>query len=95
MEGSMDLIATRRMSYGTRRLLPGDRFTAPSQTARVLIAIKKAKAAGAEAQGKPTEPAKPLAALRSEYLAVVGKRPFNGWDAETLHTKIAEAKDAN
>ncbi|CDM56278.1 MULTISPECIES: hypothetical protein [Rhizobium] len=89
----MDLIATRRMSYGTRRLLPGDRFTAPSQTARVLIAIKKAKAAGAEGLG--AEPAKPLAVLRTEYQAVTGKRPFHGWDAETLKTKIAEAKDAN
>lgn len=32
--------------------------------------------------------------LRKEYQEVVGKRAFNGWDAETLKAKIAEAKDA-
>ncbi len=32
--------------------------------------------------------------LRKEYQDVVGKRAFNGWDAETLKAKIAEAKDA-
>lgn len=33
-----------------------------------------------------------IAAVRAEYLAVVGKRPFNGWDIPTLRVKIAEAK---
>lgn len=28
-------------------------------------------------------------ALRDLYEEVVGKRPFNGWDAETLSEKIA------
>lgn len=27
--------------------------------------------------------------LRAEYERVVGKRPFNGWDAEALSEKIA------
>lgn len=34
-----------------------------------------------------------LSTLRDEYLEKVGKRPFHGWDAETLAAKIAEAKD--
>jgi len=33
-----------------------------------------------------------LAALRAEYLEVVGKRPFHGWDADALREKIAAAK---
>lgn len=33
-----------------------------------------------------------LAALRAEYERVVGKRPFNGWDAETLLEKMATTK---
>ena len=33
-----------------------------------------------------------LAALRAEYEAKVGKRPFMGWDADTLREKIASAK---
>lgn len=32
-----------------------------------------------------------LTALRAQYQEVVGKRPFHGWDAETLREKIAEA----
>lgn len=32
--------------------------------------------------------------LRETYKAVVGKRPFNGWDAETLASKIADARRA-
>lgn len=34
-----------------------------------------------------------LAELRAEYQEIVGKRPFNGWDADTLRAKIAEAKE--
>ncbi|MFH5773584.1 hypothetical protein ACHFJ0_04980 [Paracoccus sp. NGMCC 1.201697] len=32
-----------------------------------------------------------LAALREEYQTKIGKRPFNGWGADTLRKKIAEA----
>lgn len=32
-----------------------------------------------------------LSRLRAEYQDVVGKRPFHGWDADTLREKIAEA----
>lgn len=33
-------------------------------------------------------------ALRDLYEQVVGKKPFNGWDAETLSDKIAEKRAA-
>lgn len=33
-----------------------------------------------------------LSRLRAEYQDVVGKRPFHGWDADTLREKIAEAR---
>lgn len=33
-----------------------------------------------------------LAELRATYEKVIGKRPFMGWDADTLAAKIAEAK---
>lgn len=32
-----------------------------------------------------------IAALRAEYEAKLGKKPFMGWDAETLNAKITEA----
>ncbi|MBO9589541.1 hypothetical protein [Devosia sp.] len=38
-----DLIATKSMTYATRRLLPGDEFQANNRDARTLVAIKKAK----------------------------------------------------
>lgn len=92
----MKLIASRHLTYGTRRLLPGETFEAPDREARVLIAVKKANAAGAhKREDRARAPADDLAALRKEYQKLSGKRPFNGWDAETLRSKIAEAKDAN
>ncbi|MCG5483667.1 MAG: hypothetical protein KK482_08090 [Sinorhizobium meliloti] len=96
----MKLIACRHLTYGTRRLLPGELFEASDRYARVLIAVNKAKTAQPEAgaherAGRASAPAHDLTALRKEYQKVAGKRPFNGWDAETLRSKIAEAKDAN
>ena len=40
----------------------------------------------------PVEPKDDMTELRAEYERVVGKRPFMGWDADTLRTKIAEAR---
>jgi len=40
----------------------------------------------------PAPAAGGLSALRDEYEKVVGKRPFNGWDAATLREKIAAAQ---
>lgn len=34
--------------------------------------------------------ADPLDAARELYSEVVGKRPYHGWDVETLNAKIAE-----
>jgi hypothetical protein len=34
-------------------------------------------------------PAEDITALRAEYEAALGKKPFNGWDAATLREKIA------
>ncbi|HZG65694.1 MAG TPA: hypothetical protein VEZ12_03070 [Herpetosiphonaceae bacterium] len=44
------------------------------------------------AKPAPAAPEGDLTALRAEYQRVVGKRPYHGWDAETLKAKIAEAK---
>lgn len=38
-----NLIATKPLTYATRRLLPGDEFVARNRDARVLVAIRKAK----------------------------------------------------
>lgn len=38
------------------------------------------------------DPEEELKALREQYQDVVGKRPYHGWDADTLKAKIAEAK---
>lgn len=87
----MELIANRRMTYATRRLSPGDRFIADDRVARVLIAAKKARKASHERTTR-IPPKNELADLRVQYAAVIGKRPFNGWDAEVLREKIAAAK---
>jgi hypothetical protein len=33
-----------------------------------------------------------MAALRKQYQEVIGKKPFAGWDTDTLKVKIAKAK---
>lgn len=52
----MDLIATRPLVYGTRRLKAGDPFTASRTNGRVLVAINKAKLA-TETDAAPEEKA--------------------------------------
>lgn len=84
-----NLVATRSLTYATRRLKAGDYFTARSdKDARILVAIRKARSAPAREPGSVVE--SDLAALRSEYEAAIGKRPFMGWDAEKLREKLAE-----
>lgn len=38
------------------------------------------------------DPTATLKRLRADYQRVTGKRPYHGWDAATLRTKIAEAR---
>ena len=90
-----DLIATKAFKYATRRLLPGEHFTTKSERdARILVGIGKAQRTGIVTSeiywgGAPEED--DVAALRSEYQEKLGKRPYHGWDAETLREKIAAA----
>lgn len=80
-----DLIATKPGRYGTRRLQANDTFQARPRDARLLVAIGKAQYA-------PQCPAKQvddIGKLRIAYENAFGKRPFMGWDADTLREKIA------
>lgn len=124
----VDMIATKRLKYGTRRLTAGDPFEARhDRDARLLIGIGKARYATrdmvaadtpavreVEPQGgyrryEPVDPrrntiddthrpAETLAdaaeaderpALRAEYEAKFGKKPFGGWSADVLREKLA------
>lgn len=92
------MIATKDMTYATRRLKAGDEIEDVSgPNARLLTALGRArlvapgetkKAVQAEVQHDA------LADLRAEYQRVLGKRPFNGWDADELREKIAAAGEA-
>lgn len=64
--------------------------SADPRYALVLEKLGHTRPASPKADQK--EPANEIAALRAEYEAVVGKRPFMGWDADKLREKIAEAK---
>ncbi|MBZ9653537.1 hypothetical protein [Phyllobacterium lublinensis] len=95
----MKLIATKSMTYATRRLQAGEQFEAGPRDARLLIAIKKAKPGDGDGEAGtsvPTipvpEPVGELAVLRAEYKAIAGKAAFNGWNAGKLREKIAEAQ---
>lgn len=47
------------------------------------------RASEAGSEESPAEPASEINELRTEYERVVGKRPFNGWDAATLRERMA------
>lgn len=121
----VDMIATKKLKYGTRRLTAGDPFEARhDRDARLLIAIGKARYATRTmvAVDEPVAPppsfdslqmvgergpdlvdlprgssVKPAEvsesderpALRAEYEAKFGKKPFGGWSAEVLREKLA------
>lgn len=76
----------KSQSYMTRALKARDpRF------ARILGKLGYETKAPEVEEPQP-EPADEIKSLRAQYEKVVGKRPFNGWDAETLRAKIAESK---
>ncbi|TAX45938.1 hypothetical protein ELI02_29940 (plasmid) [Rhizobium leguminosarum] len=43
---------------------------------------------GKKGGSKPAEDGDELTKLRADYLEVIGKRPYHGWDAEELQAKI-------
>lgn len=94
-----------RSRYRTRMLVADEVVTMDGPTARlnermgwaVPYKAKKAKRPqldhdqnGEEGGSKSAEG--DLTALRAEYLEKIGKRAFNGWDADTLREKIAAAE---
>lgn len=87
------LIAMKGLRYGTRRMVADTAFTASKRDARLLVAIGKARYATENATASDGPPVD-IAALRSAYTAKFGKKPFAGWDAETLQAKIAESDKA-
>lgn len=40
------------------------------------------------------KPVDDLPALREEYMRVIGKRPYHGWDSQTLREKINAALES-
>lgn len=80
-------------SYMTRALQSRDR-----RFATVLRKLGHAAPEVAQAEPEAPEshaPVDELAVLRAEYSEAAGKRPFHGWDADTLREKIAAAKAAD
>lgn len=66
--------------------------SADPRYARVLEKLGHTRPVAPKAD--PAEPANETAALRAEYEAIVGRRPFMGWGADKLREKIAEAKSS-
>ena len=76
----------RHSTYLTRALTARD-----PRYATILTKLGHMPAA-ASAAPRHVQPIDDIAALRAEYQAVVGKRPFMGWGADVLREKIAAAK---
>lgn len=98
----MVLIAKRDMRYGTRRLKAGDYFEASKRDAKVLAAVKRADYAPGNRMPSNVPPipeglkkqveqqdGEEIKGLREQYASKFGKRPYMGWDAETIRQKLA------
>jgi hypothetical protein len=51
-KNSVRLVATRALTYATRRLVAEDPFSAPAAQARILVALKKARYATERPEGE-------------------------------------------
>ena len=81
----------KSQSYMTRALKARDpRFALILDRLGYSTADLKAEKPQVETKPKPQAKASDLTDLRTQYAGIVGKRPFNGWDAATLTQKIAE-----
>lgn len=87
------MIATGSLRYGTRMLQAGDALTLTGPQARLYEALGKVEPSqrAPTRTSRPSAPGGEIAALRADYIAKFGKRPFNGWDADALRGKIAAA----
>jgi hypothetical protein len=79
----------KHQGYFTRALRAKDR-----RYARIFGKLGYDTTALVADDSAPDQRALDISELRETYLKVVGKRPFNGWDAETLLAKIAEHREA-
>ncbi len=69
--------------YMTRALQSRD-----PRYARILGKMGYSTTALVAAPAEPVED--PIVEARARYTSAVGKKPFHGWDVETLNAKIAE-----
>lgn len=96
-----NLIATKSLTYATRRLRAGDGFIVRSdKDAKVLIAIGKAKpdletakpkarkAEKATAEPAPSEDQNDLEKLRNAYLEQKGEEPDKRWGVARLKLEL-------
>lgn len=88
------LVATKSLTYATRRLRPEEEFLATGPHARVLIAIGKAKPATDAEKKPPAKAGDEISKLRMRYSEVFGKRAFPGWNAVELKRRIDEADES-
>ncbi len=84
-----DLIATRDMRYATRALSAGEPFQANNRDARLLVALKRATLAPADAQAEPAAPS--IEELRDQA-AKLGISVHVRWGEKRLQDEIAKAQ---
>ena len=89
----MRLIALKSMRYATRDLRAGDAFEASGRDARVLVATRRARVEHETPDTPSPAPVPEIHALRQQYQAKFGKRPFMGWDEDDLRSKLADEGD--
>lgn len=85
------MIAAKAMTYGTRRLLPGDEVRLPRRDADLLERLGRLRQPGPAAPVETKEDE--LTVVRRRYEEVMGKRAYHAWDVDELRKRMAQAKD--
>jgi hypothetical protein len=99
------MTATKGLKYAGKRLEAGEHFDAKSKNDAKVLSALGAKYRTSAISASPVQktgdlsantssaalpaPGDILAPLREEYQRVIGRKPFHGWDADTLREKIA------
>lgn len=88
---SRDGIATEHAVKGSQADIPDALVPGLSNEGYVSVGATKHVVQAPETKAVSHEP-DDLSGLRDQYQETVGKRPYHGWDADTLRAKIAEAE---
>jgi hypothetical protein len=87
-------MSERKIAYEKHPVSPERKAALRAQGYKIIdarFAPAEQEAEAERSEDAAADQADAMASLRVEYERALGKKPFMGWDAETLKAKIADA----